>query len=176
MIVAMIAVISLDGCLTRHDAAGATGWASPEDQVRYRTLSRACDAHIFGAGTYREHRDVFRQGVNPAVRKVVLTRDPTAFADDVVPGQLEFSAEAPAALIERLSAAGHQRCAILGGGGIYGQYVGAGVVDELHLTLEPLVFGTGVRLTGDTPIDAGFRLRDVERLNDSTLFLTYDRT
>ena len=175
MIVTMIAVISLDGCLTRHDAAGATGWASPEDQDRYRTLSRACDAHIFGAGTYRDHRDAFRQGVTPAIRKVVLTRDSTAFADDVVPGQLEFSAEAPAVLIARLAAEGHRRCAILGGGAIYGQYLGAGVVDELHLTVEPLVFGNGVRLAGDAPIDAGFRLRDVERLNESTLFLTYDR-
>ena len=77
--------------------------------------------------------------------------------------------------VARLAAEGHRRCAILGGGAIYGQYLGAGVVDELHLTVEPLVFGSGVRLAGDAPIDAGFRLRDVERLNESTLFLTYER-
>jgi dihydrofolate reductase len=175
MIVTMIAVVSLDGCLTRHAGAGASGWASPEDQARYRSLSGACDVQIFGSGTYREHRANFRRSALTGPRKVIVTRNPTAFADDVLAGKLEFTAEAPLALIDRLRTEGHERCGLLGGGQIYGDFLGAGVVDELHLTIEPVVFGRGIRLTGDSVIDVGFRLRDVERLNASTLFLTYDR-
>lgn len=176
MTVTMIAVVSLDGCLTRHTGAGASGWASPEDQARYKALSGACDVQLLGAGTYREHREAFQRSARNGPSKLILTRTPETFANDVVPGHLEFTAEQPAALIARLRSEGRQRIGVLGGSQVYRDYLAADVVDELYLTLEPVVFGQGIRLAGDAPIDVRFRLRDIEKLNPSTLLLTYDRS
>jgi dihydrofolate reductase len=175
MITILIAVITLDGCITRHDQPGAQGWASAEDQVHFRSSTAKCDVRIFGSGTYLPDRDAFRRSSRLGVRRVVMTGDPGQFADDAVTGQLEFTSETPSALIARLRSDGHTRCAVLGGGRVYGSFLAAGLIDEIELTVEPLVFGNGVRLAGDQPIDQRFALTSMDKLNDSTLLLRYVR-
>lgn len=175
MKITVIAVISLDGCITKHEAAGAQGWASPEDQAHFRASSSTFDVRVFGSGTYLPDRDSMRRTAQPGVRRIVLTSTPERFAADVVPGQLEFSAESPHDLVERLAREGHTRCAILGGGKVYGAFLSAGVVDEIELTLEPVVFGAGIRFAGDLPFEQLFRFSSMEKLNDSTLLLRYVR-
>jgi dihydrofolate reductase len=172
----MIAVSTLDGLITKHKQPGATTWASPEDQAHFRSATAACDVRIFGASTYRADRAWMRSALRPGIVRVVLTRNPESFADDVVAGQLEFTSEDPKVLVARLAAQGCTRLALLGGGEVYGAFLAADLVDEIQLTVEPLFFGTGVRLTGGTvPIDARFSLHDVTRLNESTLLVTYHR-
>ncbi len=173
MKIIVIAVISLDGCITRHDVPGAQGWASPEDQAHFRASSETCDVRVFGSGTYVPDRDSMRRAARPGVRRVVLTSDPERFVDDTVPGQLEFTAEAPAALAKRLTEEGHKRCAILGGGKVYGSFLKAGVVDEIELTIEPVVFGSGTHFAGDEPFEQRFRCAAIDKLNDSTLLVRY---
>ncbi len=175
MITVLIAVVTLDGYITRHDEPGAQGWASPEDQAHFRSSTAKCDVRIFGSGTYLPDRDAFRRSLRPGARRVVMTSNPEQFVDDAVPGQLEFSNESPGDLIARLRSEGHFRCAILGGGRVYGSFLGAGLIDEIELTVEPMVFGRGVRFTGDQPIDQRFALTGVENLNKSTLLLRYER-
>jgi dihydrofolate reductase len=175
MITVLIAVITLDGCITRHDQPGAQGWASAEDQAHFRSSTAKCDVRIFGSGTYLPDRDAFCQSSRPGVRRVVLTSDPLQFGDDAVAGQLEFTSETPSSLIARLRSEGHTRCAVLGGGRVYGSFLAADLIDEIELTVEPLVFGTGVRLAGDQPIDQRFTLTSMDKINDSTLLLRYGR-
>jgi dihydrofolate reductase len=175
MITVLIAVVTLDGCITRHDQPGAQGWASSEDQAHFRASTAECDVRVFGSGTYLPDRDSFRRSSRPGVRRVVLTSNPTQFADDAVTGQLEFTNESPTDLVARLTSEGHVRCAILGGGRVYGSFIGAGLIDEIELTVEPLVFGNGVRLAGDLPIDQRFALTAMDKLSDSTLLLRYAR-
>ena len=175
MQIVLIAVATLDGCITRHDDAGTGHWASAEDQAHFRTSIAACDVRVFGATTYRADREWMRSSLRPGIRRVVLTRNPAALADDVVEGQLEFTDESPTVLAARLRAEGHERCALLGGGEVYGAFLAAGLVDELQLSLEPMMFGSGVRLGGSVPVDARFILTEVANLNLSTLLLTYQR-
>jgi dihydrofolate reductase len=172
----LIAVISLDGCLTRHDDPGATGWASPADQAHFRAALAASDVFIMGSATYRDARDSIRANLKAEHRRIILSRSPAKFADDAVPGKLEFTSEDPRDLIARMRADGHRRCAVLGGGEVYNLFLGSGVVDELQLTLEPRVFGVGTRLAGTaTPIDPTLSLVKVDHLSDDTLLLTYRR-
>lgn len=172
----LVAVISLDGCLTRHDAAGAVGWSSPADKAHFKNALQAADVYVMGSATYRDAKASITANLSSGHRRVILTRRPADFAGDVVPGQLEFTDETPAELIGRMRADGHRRCAILGGGEIYNLFLGADVIDELQLTLEPRVFGQGTRLAGSSnPIDPALHLDKVEHLSDDTLLLTYRR-
>jgi dihydrofolate reductase len=176
MITVLIAVVTLDGCITRHDQPGAQGWASPEDQAHFRSSTASCDVRIFGSGTYIPDREAFQRSAKAGVRKIVLTSEPDRFANDTVPGQLEFTSESPADLVRQLRSEGHLRCAVLGGGRVYGSFLAEGLIDEMELTVEPLVFGSGVRLAGDQPIDQRFALSSIDKLNDSTLLLRYTRS
>ncbi|MDH4144487.1 MAG: dihydrofolate reductase family protein [Acidimicrobiia bacterium] len=175
MIVSLIAVMSIDGLITRHDAGGV-GFASAEDGAHFRAELARCDSSIFGSGTYDADREHIRRGIGLARsrRRIVLTSRPNAYRDDVVAGELEFSDASPSAALDALRSAGHQRCALLGGGRVYGAFLAAGLVDELVLTVEPVLFGAGVRLCA-TQIDERFELREHRMLNPSTLLLRYDR-
>ena len=175
MKVLLIAVTTLDGCITKHNSPGAAHWASAEDQVHFRALTGSCDVRVFGASTYRADQPMFQSLLSAEVRRIVLTRTPHLFAGDAKPGQLEFTDESVVSLIERLSAEGHQRVAVLGGGQIYSMFLAADLVDELHLTLEPVLFGEGVRLGGTEQIDTRFSLQSVTNLNPNSLLLVYRR-
>ena len=177
MHVALIAVQSLDGCITRHDQGGAGGWASPEDQQHFRQELAGCDCAVFGAGTYRADRALIRPRLRPDLLRLVMTRRPTAaeLVADAVPGQLEFTDRAPDQLLAELDRRGRRRCALLGGEQVYGRFLRYDLVDELVLTVEPLLFGSGRRLVAE-PIERRFELADVDRLNRSTLLLRYRRS
>lgn len=176
MDVALVAVQSIDGCITRHDATGAGGWASKEDQTHFTRELAGCDCAVFGRGTYQADRDLIRSGLRPGLLRLVMTRRPEAseLVGDVVSGQLEFTGLAPADLVADLDGRGFRRCALLGGEQIYGRFLADGLVDELVLTLEPLLFGAGRRLVAE-PIERRFELGSVEHLNPSTLLLRYRR-
>jgi dihydrofolate reductase len=49
------------------------------------------------------------------------------------------------------------------------------LVDELRLTVFPVVLGAGERLFGDTDGERGMRLRDHRTLGESLTYLSYER-
>jgi riboflavin biosynthesis pyrimidine reductase len=104
--------------------------------------------------------------------RIVLTHKPEAFANDGAPGKLEFVNTPPAPLIADLKQRGFQRCAILGGSQIHSLFLEAGLVDELWLTLEPLLFGSGTPLLA-RPTTTKLSHLSSEKLGPSTLLHKY---
>jgi dihydrofolate reductase len=172
--VILAAVQSIDGYLTRHDEPGAASFASEADQVHFRALMREADSALFGGATYRADRAHIRPDLRPDLLRVVWTRDPAAFAGEEVPGQLEFSAAEPAELLASLGERGCRRTAFVGGEGMIGRFLADDLVDELQLTVEPYLFGSGHRLNS-TRVDLTFDLAEVARLSEQTLLLRYLR-
>jgi riboflavin biosynthesis pyrimidine reductase len=105
-----------------------------------------------------------------------MTRHPDRYADDAVPGLLEFTDATPSVILDDLRADNRTRVAVLGGGEIYNQFLAKDLVDELSLTIEARIFGTGIRLAGtSTPIDPSFELRDVTQIGQGTVLFTLAR-
>jgi dihydrofolate reductase len=172
-----LVVSSLDGYITKHDASGTHGWASAEDQEHFFSVMSTCDASVMGAQTYLAAREQILKGAAASMRlRTVWTRGPERYLADTIPGKLEFSAEPLAALLTRLHDEGFQRCCVVGGGQVYAAAFAEDLIDELQLTLEPVIFGAGVRHSGEgIRLDARFDLGDVKHLNANTLLLTYQR-
>jgi dihydrofolate reductase len=169
MIVTLIAVQSLDGFITRHEEAG-TAFASEADQQFFRSALRACDASVMGSATYRQSREEIRSNLYAERLRVVMTRDPGRYAGEGVAGQLEFSAASPAEIVASLRQRGRQRCALLGGGQVYGAFLAADLVDELWLTIEARIFGTGTKLATGR-LNNRFVPIGIERLGPETLLV-----
>lgn len=162
MKVILFAVQSLDGWITAGDRPG-DDFASRADQGQFLAEFRRCDACVMGRATYDQVRARLRLAGRPELRRVVWTRTPDAYQAEAVPGRLEFSADTPEALTARLRADGRMRCALLGGGATNAAWLRAGLVDELHLTLEPVLFGRGTPLADElTAETAGRRWRLLE--------------
>jgi riboflavin biosynthesis pyrimidine reductase len=105
--------------------------------------------------------------------RIVLTRSPKDFAADTIPGRLEFSSAAPKQLLADLSARGLRRCALLGGSQIHSLFLTEHLVDELWLTIEPVLFGGGTPLLAQAT-DTRLRFFSEQKLAADTLLLKYE--
>lgn len=171
MQIILIAAQSLDGFITRHEVPG-TAFTSEADKRYFREVLAQFDASVCGGNTYRVDRAIFLGTLRPGRRRVVLTRQPEAFAADARPAQLEFTDETPAAVVARLRGLGHTRCALLGGSQIHQLFLEAGLVDEVWLTLEPRFFGRGIPLISGQ-VDVNLSLLSHELLGGDSLLLKY---
>ncbi len=145
MQVVLFAAQSVDGWITRQGEPG-DAFASEADKTHFRAAIRACDACVMGAKTYEVSKERMSPKTFPSLRRVIWTRRPEARAAEVVPGVLEFTAESPAETVARLRSDGRKRCAVLGGGEVNAAWLAAGLVDELCLTVESRLFGSGTPL------------------------------
>jgi len=171
MRVVLIAAQSLDGFLAKHDRPG-TDFTSEADRAWFPACLRSFEACVMGSATWRAARSEILAAPYSGRRRIVMTRNPAAFADDAQPGRIEFTAESASALAARLRMEGVEHLALLGGGVINGLFLGAGLVDELWITIEPLVFGEG-RPTAEGRLDVAMALAEVTRLGRDTLLLKY---
>ncbi len=172
MRVTLIAAQSLDGFITKHDTPGSY-FASPADQAHLRNALAGFDCSVMGAETYRVARTQIRERLTSPRLRTILTRSPQAFAADTLPGLLEFSSASPAQLLSALSARGLRRCALLGGAQIHSLLLNARLIDELWLTVEPVLFGRGTPLLAQAT-DTRLRLLTEEKLAADTLLLKYE--
>lgn len=171
MRIVLIAAQSLDGFITKHAEPG-TAFTSPEDKAYFRAALASFDAGIFGGETYRVSRDFIRDRL-PGLRiRMVMTRSPARYAAETMPGALEFTSAAPAALAAALQARGVQRCALLGGSHVHSLFFEAGLVDEVWLTVEPVLFGGGTPLLARRA-DIRLELQAMEKLGAHALLLKY---
>lgn len=163
MHIIMADVISADGKLTRGNQPGTRQWASAEDSSFFRQLIEDVGVILMGRKTY----EVVRQRPRPDRLYIVLTNHPEDFAEQAVAGSLEFMNATPKQVAEQLEKRGVQRLLIVAGSVINGAFFEAGLVDELYLTIEPLIFGAGRPLVEATrTLDVRLQLQSCRQLNE----------
>ena len=167
----LIAAQSLDGFIAKHTGPG-TAFTSPEDKAHFRAALGGCDVGVFGGETYRVSREAIRAPAAGRHLRVVLTRSPERYAAEAVPGALEFTRATPAALADELRARGFRHCAVLGGAQVHSLFLAAGLIDEIWLTIEPLLFGGGTPLLAQST-EIRLELLRVEHLSPHTLLAKY---
>lgn len=171
MHIVLIAAQSLDGFITKHSQPG-TAFTSQEDKIHFREIIAEFDAGVLGGETYRINREAIRARPPGSKLRVVMTRSPDRHATEAVPERLEFTAAAPATIADGLRSRGFSQCVLLGGSQVHSLFLAAGLVDEVWLTLEPVLFGAGTPLLAQ-PADLKLKLHTVERLGAGALLVKY---
>lgn len=166
-----IAAQSLDGHITKHAQEG-THFASKEDQVYFKKVLKTFDCSLMGSKTFEVSKDAILKSLHTDRLRVVWTRTPEKFLQYEQEDRLEFRTGDLKTLLAELETRGKKRCAILGGTSIYTECIKQKLVDELWLTLEPLVFGGGKKFV-EGQLEARFELLGVENLSRDTLLLKY---
>lgn len=162
MKVFLIAAITVDGYIGRHPTHNAT-WTSSSDKKLFVELTKAAGIMIMGSRTFETIGRAL-----PGRRTIVYTPNPAEYDHDDV----EPTNESPMDLIARLEAEGAKAVAICGGASIYNLFMQSGVVQELYLTVEPLLFGDGIRLFG-TELNISLQLLETRQLNKDSIMLHY---
>ena len=130
----IIAALTADGYIAKDDKHASFGWNSKEDKKRFIELTKRAGVVVMGSKTYQTLPHALRDRVN-----IVYSRSKTfEGAETMFKGPVEMLAE--------LESRGFKEVAICGGSQIYTMFMKARVVDTLYLTIEPILFGAGIRL------------------------------
>ncbi len=147
-------------------------WASKEDQIHLYKLINQQKLIVMGKNTYFAAKKVIK--LAPGILRIVITDNPGKFRGERVSGQLEFSNETPKQLVNRLKNLGYKQILLLGGSKLNKSFLEEKSIDELWLTIEPLIFGSGLGLVDKGFPDTHLKLISVEKLNkQGTLLLKY---
>jgi dihydrofolate reductase len=166
MKVFLIAAMTIDGFIAQNSTQISTSWTSPEDKKWFNQRTKEARVIVMGSKTY----DTIGRGL-PGRLTVVMTSQPERYpsSDESV----RFTNQSQKAILELLEKENYSEVAICGGSSVYTQFMKAGLIDTLYLTLEPIVFGQGVGLFNEE-IEAKLQLIEVKNLSDQTLLLEYE--
>src|SRR5437660_429630 len=150
MKVILVAAVTIDGKLARNPAH-FVDWTSREDKRIFYTISKRAGVIIIGNNTYRT-----LPAPLPGRLHTVLTYDLTG--KESLPGVVEYTNEPPELILEKLEARGYKEAVLGGGSQINALFMERGLVDEISLTVEPLIFGLGVDLFRGLQFDVRAKL------------------
>jgi dihydrofolate reductase len=170
------AIASLDGYVADED--GGFGWAAPDEEVHSfaNDLERGVGTHLYGRRMYevmvawetmddpapvmRDFAEIWR-----AADKVVYSRTLEAPSSARTRIEREFDPAAVRGMKDSL-----ERDIAVGGPDLGAQALAAGLVDECHLFLTPVVVGAG-----NAALPAGLRLEllDQRRFGGGVVYLRY---
>jgi len=166
---------SLDGFIARKD--GDLSWLDranatvpPGTEMGFEPFLRSVDAIVMGRASF-EKVLTFGHWPYGETRVIVQSRNPVAI-DHALARTVSSSSEAPAALCERLAGEGARRLYIDGGVTIQ-RFLAAGLIDDLTITIIPVVLGEGLPLFGPLPADVTLRLVDATRFDFGYVQLRY---
>jgi dihydrofolate reductase len=156
----IIAALSADGYIARDEKHAAL-WTSKEDKRRFIELTKRAGVVVMGSTTYATLPRPLKERVN-----VVYSRSKTYEG-------AETTQKTPHELLAELRERGFKEVAICGGSYIYTLFMEAKVVDKLYLTIEPIIFGSGVRLF-NKDLTNHLKLVACGQTESGTLLLEYD--
>lgn len=172
MKVILVMVASVDGKTTSWQTPSVPGWTSIEDKKHFKNIIDENNLIIMGRKTYEDSAPIINN--MPGKLRVIITKNPEKYKFNEVPSQLEFTNENPPELLRRLSEAGYKQVILAGGAEINKLFIASNLIDELWLTVEPVILGKGNNLIASLKITKNMKLLSVDKLNrNGTLLLKY---
>jgi dihydrofolate reductase len=172
------AIASLDGYVADPD--GNFDWAAPDQEVHafVNDVERPIGTYLYGRHMYETmvpwetmaaEQPVARDfaAIWQAADKIVYSRT----LESVSSARTRIEPEFDPAAVRQVKASA-ERDITVGGAGLAGVALRAGVVDEIQLFLNPIVVGGGKRALPDG-VRAGLELLDERRFGNGVVFLRY---
>jgi dihydrofolate reductase len=163
MIVTLHMAVSIDGFIAKPD--GNSDWVSLADEILF--LKRCVDAGCLALG--RKTFDQYKGKIYPVALadNIVISRDIQKDEGAV------FFVTSPRAALAKAESLGHDKLLLAGGGRISAAFLDENLIDEIFLSVHPLVLGKGIRLFDGAKIDAHLSLCDVSAIDDGLAQLRY---
>ncbi len=139
-------------------------WTSKEDWSFFQKSLQKFDAVIVGRNTYQAAATRLRQRTTFVLSSRISTSQRRGTVTFLNPARVDIKQ-----LLKQ-----YKRVAVLGGAMVYRTMLERGLLDELYITIEPLIFGRGQAMVIGGTITTQLRLISQRRLNKAgTLLLHY---
>ena len=161
MKVFIIAALTADGFIAKNPGQISTEWTSKEDKQFFVQKTKEAGVVVMGANTYETMGRPLKDRLN-----IVYSRDKTYEG-------VEVTQKNPRELLTDLEKRGYKQVAICGGQTIYTMFMEAGVVDKLYLTVEPVIFGSGMHLF-NKDLNIKLQLVESKKLGEQSTIFEYN--
>jgi dihydrofolate reductase len=168
-------VSSLDGYIAKKD--NTVSWLESAGSVYDRGVSvsaeeaaafvKAIDCYVLGSRTYEHALELgWPYGDTPTI--VVAGREMTPARRSV-----EFYSGDLKTLVEEKLAPRYQNIWLVGGAALCQRFLELGLVDEIRLTVAPVLLGDGLRLFGGSMAEERWNLKNVVAYKNGFVELSY---
>lgn len=158
--------ITLDGKIAKS-SDHFPDWTGKADKKYFMQRTKESGCMIMGSKTY----DTIGRPL-PGRKNVIMTRNPDARTLEHEIQELEFTNKTPEELLNQLEGEGFQEVMLCGGAQINTLFAKAGLIDELILTISPLVFGEGMSLFNED-IELNLELAKLTTLDENLVLVRY---
>ena len=170
--VTLVIASSINGKITIGDNPHVGIWTSKEDKSLFSYLKKKNNLLVMGSKTYEAIKNSLT--LDKETLRIVLTKHPKKYASSQVKNMLEFSSESPSQLVNRLEKQGYKQLLLVAGGTITAEFFKESLIDEMFLTIEPMIFGEGKNLVKEGQFNVDLKLISMKRLNEKgTLIFRY---
>ncbi|MEO9004817.1 MAG: dihydrofolate reductase family protein, partial [Ginsengibacter sp.] len=135
---------------------------SIEDQEYYRQVWKDAQVIVMGSNTYMAEK--FPASQDHLL--LVMTQHVSKYRNYKVEGQIEFTNATPEEITKQFEKRGFEIMTVVGGAHIATSFFKEQLIDELWLTIEPKIFGTGGNFVIDEKLDIDLRLISCDRVNE----------
>ncbi|MES2059949.1 MAG: dihydrofolate reductase family protein [Patescibacteria group bacterium] len=156
----IIAAETLDGFIAKDSGHSPFLWTSKEDKQHFVEQTRRAGVVVMGSTTFKTLPRPMKERVNIVYSKSQNFEGAETTQDD------------PITLIKKLEERGFKEVAICGGSSIYTMFLKAGIVDEIYMTIEPVIFGSGMSLLTED-INVQLKLEESHTTEHGTIFTKY---
>jgi dihydrofolate reductase len=169
-------VTSLDGFVARHD--NSVAWLEGYADVYERGVSEdsaadvvnAIDCFVLGSNTYEHALELgWPYGDTPTIVVTSRALPSTRKSVEFYSGDLER-------LVAETLAPRYRNVWLVGGAMLCQSFLRLGLVDEIRLSIAPILLGGGLRLFGDRGPEERWRLKDVVAYKNGFVELVYAST
>jgi dihydrofolate reductase len=164
MKVSLLMAQTLDGRIAK-DANHFPDWTESADKKFFRSRTKEAGVMIFGRTTFET-----LPGVLPGRLSVVMSR--SAGEWEAREENLVFTSLSPKEILKKLKSLGFQNTIVAGGTTINSLFARENLIDQVIVTLSPLVFGQGLGVFDET-VEMNLQLEKFEKIGETTLALWY---
>lgn len=156
----LIAAQTADGFIAKDNHHSPFLWTSKEDKVHFVEQTRRAGVVVMGSTTFKTLPRPMKERLN-----IVYSRKENFEG-------AETTQDEPVDLVQKLEDRGFTEVAICGGSAIYTMFLKAGIVDTIYLTIEPVIFGSGMNLLTED-LNVQLSLVKSHTTESGTVFLEY---
>jgi len=163
MKVILLMALTLDGKIGKS-RDHFPDWTGKADKKLFVTLTKRAGALIMGSKTF----DTIGTPL-PGRKNIVMTRNRSRVSDWE---NLVYTDKSPKRILEDLANEGFTEVILAGGTLVNSLFAEANLIDEIVVTVSPLIFGYGLSLFTEK-INMTLELMDVERVGTNRVCLKY---
>ena len=159
----MYAAISIDGFIATEK--GDSDWVSEVDAELFENKIKEVGCLVIGKTTFEQYRgDLYPV---KGVTNIVLTHNNEVKDKDA------FFINSPEKIIELAKKKGHTQMLLAGGSQLYTSFFEKRLINEIILSVHPIVLGKGIKLLQNNISMKDLTLNSVKQLDDGLVQLNY---